>query len=63
VEGRDAWIGVRCEDLPAGGDWWTAVDGRLSGLGAVGEGERRCLKNLFRVGGQEFGADAGREVD
>lgn len=63
VEGRDAWIGVRCEDLPAGGDWWIAVDGRLSGLGTVGEAERRCLWSLFRVGGREFGADAGREVD
>jgi len=67
VEGRDAWIGVKCEGLPAGVDWITAVDGRLRWLGTVGEQARRCdgerLRSLLRVGGRESGADASNDAD
>lgn len=67
MEGRDAWIGVKCEGLPAGVDWITAVDGRLRWLGTVGEQARRCdgerLRSLLRVGGRESGADASNDAD
>ena len=67
MEGRDAWIGVKCEDLPAGVDWITAVDGRLRWLGTVGEQARRCdgerRRSLLRVGGRESGADASNDAD
>lgn len=69
VEGRDAWIGERCEDCTAGDNWLTAVCGRCRWLGAANAeppvAEWRCegarLTSLFRVGGREFGFEENGE--
>lgn len=70
VEGRDAWIGERCEDCPAGDNWLTAVYGRCRCLGEASDAEPpvaawRCegarLTSLLRVGGRELGFEENGE--